>query len=274
MPNTTEIVRDHYQSGTASADPVGDVMLSLDRSRAVSRAIDLAPLDQFHAGGAAATIELADLLAPAKGARLLDAGAGLGGPARLIAERFGVHVTGIDLTPSYVDLANRLASRTDLADQVTYQVGDLLDMPFHGASFDGAYTQHVVMNIKDRSRLYTEIRRVLKPGAAFAFHDVIASGTGEHPIYPTPWADSQMSSFLLDEGETTAVLLGANLRLEIWEDVTKSSIEAIGAVIASKPVGPSLASVMGPRFPLMAQNYARNLREGRLRVVMGRARAF
>jgi SAM-dependent methyltransferase len=274
MYSAAETVRDHYQSGSLDGDPVAGAMQAFDRGRSDVRAMNLEPLDQFHAGGAAATLKLGELLELREGTHILDAGSGLGGPARILAERFGVRVTGIDLTPSYVELAKRLADVTHLSDRVSYNVGNLLDLPFDDATFDGAYSQHVVMNVMDRYRAYAEIRRVLKTGAHFAFHDVIASDTGERPIYPTPWAESPLTSFLLDEDETTSVLHRARLRVEEWEDVTAGAIEAIARVIVAGPTGPTLGSVMGPRFPAMAQNYRRNLAEGRLRVVMGRAKAF
>jgi sarcosine/dimethylglycine N-methyltransferase len=127
------------------------------------------------------------------------------------------------------------------------------------------------MNIEDRYALYAELRRVLKQGARFAFHDVVASTSPRDAFYPTPWAQSAANSFLLNEDETVAALQRAGLHLEVWEDVTEDAIAAIAAARASSPPGPTLGSIMGARFPEMTLNYARNLSEGRLRVVMGRA---
>ena len=57
----------------------------------------LAPIDQFHSRGLAATKELVAMLDPQPDERLIDLGSGLGGPARWIAAHFDCHVTGIDL---------------------------------------------------------------------------------------------------------------------------------------------------------------------------------
>ena len=62
---------------------------------------DLAPLEEFHTLGRQATVELAELAEVKDGMRVLDVGAGLGGPARLLARRFGCHVTALDLTEEY-----------------------------------------------------------------------------------------------------------------------------------------------------------------------------
>ena len=49
---------------------------------------DLFPLDQYHARGIAATIELADKFNFAKNSTIIDIGCGLGGPARYFSKRF------------------------------------------------------------------------------------------------------------------------------------------------------------------------------------------
>ena len=54
---------------------------------------DLAPVDQFHNGGIQATTELAELAKISQGARVLDVGGGVGGPARTLATLFGCKVT-------------------------------------------------------------------------------------------------------------------------------------------------------------------------------------
>ena len=69
---------------------------------------DLYPHDQDHYGG----LEANDLLAAAtgigEGARVADFCAGLGGPARYLASRYGALVTGVELTPPRVRGANEL----------------------------------------------------------------------------------------------------------------------------------------------------------------------
>jgi hypothetical protein len=52
----------------------------------------------------------------------LDVGPGFGGPARQIGRRAGGRVTGIDITPAYVDAARDLTARTGLRDLVDFRV--------------------------------------------------------------------------------------------------------------------------------------------------------
>src|SRR5262247_1022002 len=85
---------------------------------------DLAPLDQFHGGGKAATVRLARLAGLQPGMQVLDVGGGLGGPARTLAAEFGCRVRVVDLTESYVRAAEVLTAQLGLDDRVTHHVGN------------------------------------------------------------------------------------------------------------------------------------------------------
>ena len=102
----------------------------------------LAPYDNFHSRGLGATLDLIALADFPAGARVLDVGGGLGGPARVLADRAKVHVTVLDLTPSFVEQGRVLSERVGMGDQVDFQLGDGTDMPFANESYDGAWTEH------------------------------------------------------------------------------------------------------------------------------------
>ena len=82
-------------------------------------------VNQFHIGGADAVGLLIGGLALAERDRVLDIGSGFGGPARQIARRTGNRVTGIDITPAYVDAARDLTARAGLRDLVEFRVADI-----------------------------------------------------------------------------------------------------------------------------------------------------
>ena len=71
--------------------------------------------------------------------------------------------------------------------QITLHQGSALSMPFEDEMFDGGYIMHVGMNIEDKSQLFTEIYRVLKPGSSFSVYDIMRNINGEL-TYPVPWA--------------------------------------------------------------------------------------
>jgi len=172
----------------------------------------LAPYDQFHGRGLEATLEIAGLVQAGSADHILDIGSGIGGPARYFASHLGCRVTGIDLTPEFCDVARHLTRLLDLEDRITFEVGDALAMPFADATFDGAYSMNVSMNIADKGAFYREVHRVLKPGAWLVLSEV-AKGEGGELDYPTPWASTARTSFLSTPEETRDGLTGAGFEV-------------------------------------------------------------
>ncbi len=233
---------------------------------------ELAALDQFHTRGLAATKEMAEGVGLTEGDSILDVGSGLGGPTRYLAAVHGCHVTGIELTPLYVEIAALLSRRTGLADRTRFVQGDALEMPFESESFDHAWTQHVAMNIPDKGRLYRAVHRVLKKGGRLALYDIVAGGGGP-PHFPVPWARTPDTSFLVTMEGIREALAGAGFAEVGWEDTTAKALSWLTAQ-RNSPAPPSadalsLALVMGPEFGAMAANLGRNLMEGRVRVLQG-----
>ena len=183
----------------------------------------LAPYDHFHGRGLDATEDLADLLQVSGTDHLLDVGSGLGGPARYMARRFGCRVSGIDLTAEFCDVARHLTSVLELGERVSFEQGDALAMPFADATFDGAYSMNVSMNIADKQAFYREIHRVLKPGGWLGLSEV-AQGPGGEPRYPTPWARTASTSFLATAAETRENLVASGFAIESLRDTTEASL--------------------------------------------------
>jgi ubiquinone/menaquinone biosynthesis C-methylase UbiE len=156
---------------------------------------DLAPVDEFHHGGRAATAAFAPRLNLQPGMHLLEIGSGIGGPARYFARHHGCQVTGIDLTEEFVAVARMLTSRLGMDGQISFEQGSALSMPFAAASFDVATLLHVGMNIADKDQLFREVRRVLKPGGIFGIYDQMREADGEL-TFPVPWASVPQASFV------------------------------------------------------------------------------
>lgn len=152
----------------------------------------LKAVDEFHIGGAEATAALLDQLAIGPETRVLDVGCGIGGAVRTIAARTGARVTGVDLTPDFVEAARALTATVGMT--ADFVVGSALDLPFADARFDVATLLHVGMNVPDKPRLFAEVARVLVPGGSFAVFDIMRFGA--HPAFPLPWAADAASSFL------------------------------------------------------------------------------
>jgi SAM-dependent methyltransferase len=254
---------------------------------------DLRGLEEFHTLGRHATVTLAEQVGLAQQAdgpaTVVDVGAGLGGPARLLARRYGCRVAAIDLTADYCALARRLNRATGLDDRVTVWCADALNLPLVDAAVDIVWTQHAQMNIADKGRLYRELRRVLRRGGRLALWDVVAGGppfTGTHsagsagegagpadgnrPVlhFPVPWADDPAISHLVTSDELTDHLTGAGFGVLTWEDATADGLASLtrAAPASGGPPGLGLHLVV-PDLRAKAANFARNLAEGRVGLV-------
>lgn len=179
---TNDEILEHDTSVVPGDDLVARVSASVDALAADElEAASEAGFDQFHVRGLGATVELANLSGVDASTFVLDAGSGFGGPSRYLAKAFGARVIGVDLAPPFVEVARMLSERLHLDELVTFEVGDLAALPFADRRFDLVWTQHVVMNVPDRNRVYREFARVLKPGGNVAFYDVIPADAGARP---------------------------------------------------------------------------------------------
>lgn len=270
----TDDVSTHY-AGDGGSDVAERVRAALEALGPGQIAPErLAGLDHFHVRGAEATAEMAKLANVQSDWVVLDAGSGLGGPSRYLAQRYGCRVEGVDLTPAFVEVAQLLATRTGAADRLTYRVGDVTALPFEAAAFDLIWCEHVAMNIADRPKLYREFRRVLKPGGLLAFYDVVSIDGPGAPLYPLPWSETPATSFLLTREATLDAIGASGFVVQIEQDVSQQALGWFQRSIGTAPQGPNLSVVMGPRMAVMVPNLARSIREASLGLLMGLARAI
>jgi len=252
----------HY-SRHALLSTLLDALSAAGKSAAPIDSDDLSPVDEFHTGGRAATVELADLLAPSAGAHVVDLGCGLGGPARYLARHRGCRVTGVDLAREHAEVAAELTERCGLADLVTFRQGSVTALPFGDESFDAAVLVHVGMNVADKAKLCAEAYRVLRPGGRFAVYDVMRTSEDAAPTYPVPWASSAEISFLESPADYRWLLTEAGFTVEEGRDLSGLALEQLERARdlpedKLPPLGPHV--LLGDGFRAKVTNLADALR--------------
>ena len=254
-------IAQHYAHGDLER-AILDALVAMGKNPEQLTIEDLAPVDEFHIGGRKATTEFMAKLGLGPDMRVLDVGSGLGGPARFAAHSHGCHVTGIDLTPEFVEVAKALARRVGLEKRVTYVCGSAIATPFPAASFDAAYMLHVGMNIENKAKLMDEVRRVLKPGAVLGVYDVMRTGDGDL-AFPVPWARTARTSFVVRPGAYRRRLDCAGFDLGHEHDRSEFALDFfrdMRARVAEKGTPPlGLHIVMGKDFQDKTGNMIANL---------------
>ncbi len=269
MNKIEEIVKQHYSVGNL-AERILDGLKATGADLDKLTIEDISAVDEFHIGGRKATQYVISKMPVSARAHVLDVGCGIGGAARTMVSQIGCKVTGIDLTPEYIEVARALSRRTRLDNKADFHIASALALPFKGQTFDAALTIHVAMNIPDRDILYKEIARVTKSGATLCIYDVMKKGDAP-VIFPVPWAQNAASSHLVSPDEMVPLLEDAGFEISEVEDRTENAVEFFRqseAAATSNPSPLGVHLIMGPTAQQKLQNVRRNIADGRIAPVL------
>jgi ubiquinone/menaquinone biosynthesis C-methylase UbiE len=114
------------------------------------------------------------------GREVLDVGSGAGGIGLLLVRDHGAaSVTAIDVQAELVALSRARAEEAGLADRVDYRLVEPGPFPFADHSFDVVFSKDAIVHVRDKSAIYTEMFRVLRPGGDLLVSDWLRA-PGEH----------------------------------------------------------------------------------------------
>lgn len=133
--------------------------------------------------------ETADL---GRGQRVLDAGCGVGGTSRWLANQRGCEVVGVTLSAEQVRRARRHAEEAGVADRCTFLQRDFRDLDLPEESFDVVWAQESVCHTPDKRAFLQEAFRVLRPGGQLVcadFYRTEREPSAEEARLLTEWLD-------------------------------------------------------------------------------------
>jgi 24-methylenesterol C-methyltransferase len=103
--------------------------------------------------------------------KVLDAGSGVGGPARNIHKHTNARITGITINDFQIQRARYHTKKAQMSEKVDFVQGDFTKMPFQSSTFDKVYSIEATCHATDLYDVYSEIARVLKPGGIYGTYE-------------------------------------------------------------------------------------------------------
>ena len=103
-------------------------------------------------------------------------GSGYGGAARYLASKFRCQVTCLNLSETENERNRKRNRELGLDDLISVQTGNFEDLPFEDRSFDIVWSEDALLHSGDKTQVFHEVFRVLKPGGDFIFTDPMQKG--------------------------------------------------------------------------------------------------
>lgn len=267
------VVAEHWSHGenmTGAVDSMLDLLKvdepGITRQKRLERA---SRVDHFHGGSIQTTETLRGLMniSRATDLRGVDIGSGIGGPMRWFALQTGAKIDGIDITPEFVEISNRISNRFGMQDQCVARIGDAASLPLAPSTYDFATMMALSCNVPDRRKLYQSTTSVLKPEGIVGMLDII-KGSTEGLVLPVPWSrdGSEATSLLLTTEDTIREAAIAGLQHRETKNVSTEVLAWFENESKEISVGRNVGfEKFMPDWETMVESQVQNLRNGHIR---------
>ena len=158
----------------------------------------LCKIDQLHYHGVVSVQRAIDSMNIADCDKILEIGAGWGGPSRYIAAQTGAQLTALELQRDFNNVGESLTQRCGLSSLVSHQVGDFLTAEFEVSKFSHIVSWLALYHIPDRAFYTNKIYGLLQPGGTVYVEDLM-QGTAYKNTDPAVLSKELFANSLVDE---------------------------------------------------------------------------
>ena len=192
--------------------------------------------------------------------RFLDLGCGPCGPLTFVVSNTRCHGTGLELSPSALQVGRTRAAALGIESRFSVQQADLNEsLPFEPRSFDAVVSLDVVLHLLDRAQFFKGVARLLPAGGRFLFTDagVITGAVSNEDIRKR--SVHGYTQFVV-AGSNEQLLESARLSLVEREDRTMSVLRnARGRLAAMQAHRAELEQLSGASAVASQQDYLETL---------------
>lgn len=223
----------HFEMGRNLAEKLGYEKSLLDE-------IPSSAIDSF--AGVGHYFQLADIK---PGEKVLDLGSGSGMDSFIAVLKTGATgtVIGIDMTDEQLEKSKRLAAEKGLKN-ITFTKGYIQDLPFADETFDVVISNGVINLCPEKTKVFKEAYRVLKPGGRLAFADIVTEKQLPENLVcnSTLWASCIGGAAQQDNYQND--IKSAGFKIKSFIDNSEYQFISVSALGASKQYGVKSTSIL------------------------------
>lgn len=180
-------------------------------------------------GGPEYVVALSKLLALSPEMSMLQIGAGLGGPARVLADRFGVWITGYESSQMLVEKGNKLSKMGGLEKKAALELYDPESHEGFDRKYDRALAKEALFTIEDKGAMIASIEDKLKPGGLFLMTEYVlgADATIGRDSYKEWVVGERMHPYPVLPDDLVDLIKKNRLQVRVSEDISMQYVEMI-----------------------------------------------
>lgn len=180
-------------------------------------------------GGPDYIISLSKLLALSPEMSMLQIGAGIGGPARVLVDRFGVWITGFEASQVLVEKGRKLSKIAGLEKKAVLEQYDPTDFDGFSRKFDRAISKEALFTIEDKAGMIAKIEDKLKPGGLFLLTEyVIDSDSVIGKDSYKEWAAGERHRpYPVLADDLLQILKDNHMQVRVSEDISRQYVDMI-----------------------------------------------